>query len=29
MEKIGTDQMTEDCQEKLMEIQYFVARDFK
>ena len=27
--KIGTDKMTDECQEKLMEVQYFVVRDFR
>lgn len=29
MEKIGTEFMTTDCEIALMQIQYFVARDFK
>lgn len=29
MEKIGTEFMTSDCEMALMQIQYFVARDFK
>lgn len=29
MEKIGTEWMTSDCEIALMQIQYFVARDFK
>lgn len=29
MEKIGTEFMTSDCEIALMQIQYFVARDFK
>lgn len=29
MEKLGTNYMTEDCETALLQIQYFVARDFK
>ena len=29
MEKVDTDKMTDDCEDRLMEIQYFVSRDFK
>ncbi|XP_063230835.1 Golgi apparatus protein 1 [Bacillus rossius redtenbacheri] len=29
MEKLGTDYMTPDCEAALIEIQYFVVRDFK
>lgn len=29
MDNIGADHMTEDCEDALMQIQYFVARDFK
>ncbi|XP_012256488.2 Golgi apparatus protein 1 [Athalia rosae] len=29
MEKLGTDRMTEACETALVQIQYFVARDFK
>lgn len=29
LEKIGTEQMTHDCEMALMQIQYFIARDFK
>ena len=29
MDKIDTDKMTDECEERLMEIQYFVSRDFK
>uniref|UniRef100_A0A1B6KZZ0 Golgi apparatus protein 1 n=1 Tax=Graphocephala atropunctata TaxID=36148 RepID=A0A1B6KZZ0_9HEMI len=29
MEKLGTDVMTGDCEEALLQIQYFVARDYK
>lgn len=29
MEKLGADVMTENCEEALLQIQYFVARDFK
>ncbi|XP_018326849.1 Golgi apparatus protein 1 isoform X2 [Agrilus planipennis] len=29
MDTLGTDQMTEECENALMQIQYFVARDFK
>lgn len=29
MEKLGTSYMTDDCESALMQIQYFVARDFK
>jgi golgi apparatus protein 1 len=29
MEKIGTSYMTGDCESALLQIQYFVARDFK
>ena len=29
METIGSDKMSDECEERLMEIQYFVSRDFK
>lgn len=29
MDNIGADHMTDDCEDALMQIQYFVARDFK
>lgn len=29
MEQLGTDKMTEACETALVQIQYFVARDFK
>lgn len=29
MDKLGTPQMTEACESALLQIQYFVARDFK
>ena len=29
MEKLDSDKMTDECEERLMEIQYFVSRDFK
>ncbi|CAH0557545.1 unnamed protein product [Brassicogethes aeneus] len=29
MDNVGADQMTDDCEDALMQIQYFVARDFK
>ena len=29
MEKIDDEVMTDDCEEKLMEIQYFVMRDWR
>ena len=29
MEKVDTDKMTDECEDRLMEIQYFVSRDFK
>lgn len=29
MERLGTDYMTPDCETALMQIQYFVSRDFK
>lgn len=29
MERLGADVMTENCEEALLQIQYFVARDFK
>lgn len=29
MDKLGTPQMTEPCESALLQIQYFVARDFK
>ncbi|CAH1779434.1 unnamed protein product [Owenia fusiformis] len=29
MELLGSDKMLEDCEERLLEIQFFVARDFK
>ncbi|KAJ8910173.1 hypothetical protein NQ315_016184 [Exocentrus adspersus] len=29
MDKLGTDYMNEDCENALIQIQYFVARDFK
>lgn len=29
MDNIGTDHMTEDCEEHLLQIQYFVARDYR
>lgn len=29
MDNIGADHMTEDCENALMQIQYFIARDFK
>jgi Golgi apparatus protein 1 len=29
MEKLGTDHMTAACEVALLQIQYFVARDFK
>lgn len=29
MEKLGTNYMTEDCETALLQIQYFVARDYK
>ncbi|KAK3085351.1 hypothetical protein FSP39_001959 [Pinctada imbricata] len=29
MEKVDTDAMTDECEARLMEIQYFIARDFK
>ncbi|XP_064639932.1 Golgi apparatus protein 1-like isoform X2 [Lineus longissimus] len=29
MDKIGTAKMTDDCEERLLEIQYFIARDWK
>lgn len=29
MDKIGSDKMTEACETALVQIQYFVARDFK
>lgn len=28
MEKLGTDHMTEACEAALLQIQYFIARDF-
>lgn len=29
MGKIGDDVMTDECEEKLLEIQYFIARDIR
>lgn len=29
MDKLGTDRMTESCETALLQIQYFIARDFK
>lgn len=29
MDKLGTDHMNEECETALIQIQYFVARDFK
>ncbi|CAI9714844.1 Golgi apparatus protein 1 [Octopus vulgaris] len=29
MEKLGTDKMTDECEERLIEIQYFISRDFR
>ncbi|CAE1332042.1 GLG1 [Acanthosepion pharaonis] len=29
MEKLGTDKMTGDCEERLIEIQYFISRNFR
>lgn len=29
MDKLGSNQMTEDCAEKLLQIQYFIARDYR
>lgn len=29
MDSIGADHMTDECEDALMQIQYFVARDFK
>jgi Golgi apparatus protein 1 len=29
MEKLGTDHMTAACETALLQIQYFIARDFK
>lgn len=29
MDNIGADHMVEECEEALMQIQYFVVRDFK
>ncbi len=29
MHTVGTDKMTEECEAALMQVQYFMARDFK
>lgn len=29
MDKVGSAQMTEECEDKLLQIQYFVARDYR
>lgn len=29
MDNIDEDEMTDECEERLLEIQYFIARDFR
>ena len=29
MDKVGSDHMTDECEEKLLQIQYFIARDYR
>jgi hypothetical protein len=29
MEKVDSDHMTDECEDRLLEIQYFIVRDFR